>query len=286
MSQLLSSLWSWDSSEKIPVISHEGSVFDVLQSEVLEQVYSTLVENRLHGVAIEFSENEEERVSDLSTFIFSPTVRMKNLWWHLDAFNRPESRAQILTALYSPPGSYSWVPTQTTLTEIVDQKTQELFQNSKYLRSYQDELRIYEETIESVLWSRDERAFYTLLQNCFLPHREINRKDNNRMVWLRDDLIRDMLLDPEVEKWVFYTRKDVSSLLLFRNGLWENRDIAHTRFHIWPESRESVGYVYNMSIHQGWILQPNSQPLQVVPEGVRYQYGGITNIKRDAIIPE
>lgn len=136
------------------------------------------------------------------------------------------------------------------------------------------------------MWSSRERAFFTLLQNCFLPHRSINQKDGNRLIWIRDDFTRSILRNPEIEKWVFYTDEDKASLLLFRNGLWENREVAHTRFKLWDVEAVSVWNVYNLSIHLGWILQPNLEPKLIIPQGIKFNHGEITNTKRKGIIPQ
>lgn len=286
MTQFLSDILWWSSSEKIPVVHHNGSVFDVLHSDVLEQVYSILLDNKLHGVAITFPESEVDTVASLSTYVFSSGIRQKNLWWHLDAFDRPESKQQILTWLYSPHGSYSAIPTQTTLTGIIDERIKQLFASSDYIRSHEDELLEYKEKVLKVLWSSEERAFFTLLQNCFLPHREINAEDWNKLLWIRDDFTRSILRDPTVEKWEFYTQQDKASLLLFRNGLWENRDVSHTRFHIWDTPWVSVWNVYNLSIHTWWVLQPNLEPKLIIPQGIKFNHGEITNTKRKGIIPQ
>jgi hypothetical protein len=76
-----------------------------------------------------------------------------------------------------------------------------------------------------------------------------------------------------VEKWEFPTSADRASLFFFRNGLWPNRDIAHTRFCLPWSSNESAGNIHNISIRERWIIHTKNQPNPHTPSDVRYVVG-------------
>lgn len=268
-------------------ISMDISVFDILHSEVLTKIYDIMLKANLHGIAFTFPQSENEAVEDIASYTFSPKTRSKNLWWHLDAFDRSESVSQIMTWLYSWTWSYSQVPTYTTLTTEVDLRAMELLEWRLVKWVYRKELDEYREKAWIYLpKGSSSLGYYTLLQNCFLAHRDINSNTQNSLLDLRDKLTKSILLDNSNTIGAFTTSNDTSSLLLFRNGLSENRDIAHTRFDISDKPWYSQWNVQNLWIHAGWNIHSNNTPKFVLAEGVKVVAGKITNRDRGSIIPK
>ena len=113
-------------------------------------------------------------------------------------------------------------------------------------------MRDYAWRIERLLWWK-KRGFHTLLQNVSLADRQLNA--TSKMPFPHTGQVHAIFLDdPGVIKGEFTAQADVASLLIFRNGLWPNRDVAHTRFHTLPTPRFSHGIMYNLSIEEGGII--------------------------------
>lgn len=254
----------------LPRISVEGGLIWLLESDVLCAIESTLHKRGFHG-AVFVSSEDDVLIPSLATFWFSPEDREKDLGWHIDAFHKPESVVQRLTALYSPLLSHSTAATFTTETSLVDERAEDLFPG---FWVPDDIARDYAWRIERLLWWK-KRGFHTLLQNVSLADRQLNATSKNAFFHIRDKFTRGILDDPGVIKGEFTAQADVASLLIFRNGLWPNRDVAHTRFHTLPTPRFSHGIMYNLSIEEGGIIHTKTPPDMNIPSGVKYVVGEV-----------
>lgn len=239
-----------------------------LEQGILCEIERILYSGNCHGVAF-VSEEDDSRISSFETFTFSPKARNKNLGWHLDTFHIPESVDQRLTALYSPLGSFSHIPTFTTRTEIVDAAAREAF---SWFDVPAEVVEQYASKICQLIGS-ETRAYWTLLQNTALADIRLNEQNNGVFFQKRDVFTCEILDDPLVEKWQFLTSADQASLFFFRNGLWPNRDIAHTRFCLPWSSNESAGDIHNISIQGGWIIHTKNKPSPQTPSDIRYVVG-------------
>jgi len=264
----------------LPCIQVHSSLIWFLEAEVLTAMYDILIKGNIHGVVLT-STLDDWDIQWLATFEFPPAVREKNLWLHIDAFDRPESTRQILTALYSPLGSHSNTPTITVDTALVDDFTAERL--PKY-ELPNDLLVTYKSRVAAII-PEGSRVFLTVLQNACLADRELNWKKGNHFLALRDELTAEILKQSGRRGGSFTTISHVASLLIFRNWLGENRDVAHTRFHTSIQPRLAEWSVYNLSIHAGWVIQTCHEPKNV-PSWIKYSSGSTTYIDRASIIPE
>jgi len=261
------------------------SVVEVLRYNVLEGIYEVLVDNGLHAVMFEFPKNEKDIIRQLDAFRFASEVRTSNTWWHIDATDRKETFDLRMTWLYSPDTSSSNIPTWTAETKTIDEASYEfLIQNQEMFDAYDKEKQRSSQKISNILWWEGIKTpwYYTLLLNEFLALKEINIQTQGALRKLRDTFMYETIQNLDIVTWNVVAEKG-NTLLLFRNGLWPNRQVAHARFNNVWNNAASKGTVYNISVNEGGIIYPNDDPTIDLPDGIQVKTWMVTNHRKGIV---
>ncbi len=240
------------SKGNIPKIFLEWSIFDNLTSNILSQIESALIDSWKHWVLINSPVNEFSTFKKVASHNFTKWTRDKNLWWHIDSLDRDPDKQLRMTGLYSPVWSYSHSKTLTWNTDSLDKLAYDFIQaNTTLIDSYPEAFNNAQKKANQIVWELS-KGYYINLLNCFLADRNANKVSWNTLLWLRDTFTKSTLTTLGWDIWYAWTNHNTSSLFLFKNWLWWDRSLSHTRFNLANSVKWSIWNVLNLSINEKW----------------------------------
>lgn len=280
-----------DTTNKLLTIPFDWTACWILRADTLNKILSLITELWIYavafvkeqGVGITWDNKDTSLIAGISWYTFSPAGRGHNLGMHIDAIDRPESTELRGTILYSPPWSFSNIPTVFAPTGICDKMTQDFWYLQQLCERYPEVMdgvktRVRKMIHDNSLW------FMTSFQNIALALRNINTDENGEPRWRRDELTHQILLRSNGNDTWFITQAHQSSIIIFPNGIGWDRVISHGRFLSREKLREWNWKIINISVEwNGWLRGNLEQPWSL-PEGIIY-INGLTNTDRDNIVP-
>ena len=289
-SQLASSKDWW-----IVTIEFSRSFAELLRQDVLLRLIALFWVTPLAWIVftkkqtgMSWDDAETRELNQYASYLFDVTTRAKNLGFHRDAIDRPESVDLALTWLLSPANCFSDKPTILIPTHLVDAEVPRFEYIQSLMRQYPWEFQEIHLQICARLaidqqsdWIKP-LAYWTLVQNSFLAHMALNIKLENVPLEMRDQLTQWVLKQHGNDAaWVSSKGWEIS-LLFFPNWLWPDRRIAHTRFK--DQSDGNAWWIMtNFSIDTGWVIRWN-RSVWDAGQWINYVHW-LTNIGRATILP-